>query len=53
MGSGGSVMTMKQKLLMLLVVILVIVALVATHVAGHLAFVLDNFFASILPMLNV
>ena len=44
---------MKQKLLMLLVVILVIVALVATHFAGRFAFVLDNFFASIFPPLNL
>ena len=46
-------MTMKRKLLVLLVVILVIVALAATHFAGHLAFVLDNFFASIFPILNL
>ena len=46
-------MTMKQKLLMPLVVILVIVALVATHFAGHLAFVLDNFFALIFPILKL
>lgn len=43
-------MTMKQRLLMLLVVILVIVTLVVTHVAGHLAFVLENFFACVLPV---
>jgi hypothetical protein len=49
----GNVMTMKQKLLMLLVVILVIVTLVVTHVAGHLAFVFENFFASGLAMLNL
>jgi hypothetical protein len=46
-------MTVKEKLLMLLVVILVIVALVATHFVGHLAFVLDNFFALIFPVLNL
>ena len=46
-------MTMKKKLLMLLVFILVIVALVVTHVAGHLAFVFDNFFASALPILKL
>ena len=46
-------MTMKQRLLMLLVVILVIVTLVVTHVAGHLAFVLENFFACGLPVLRL
>jgi hypothetical protein len=46
-------MTVRQKLLMVLVVILVIVTLVATHVAGHLAFVFDNFFASALPILKL
>jgi hypothetical protein len=46
-------MTMKEKLLMLLVFVLVIVLLVVTHVAGHLAFVIENFFASVLPMLNL
>jgi hypothetical protein len=49
----GSVMTLKKKLLMLLVVILVIVTLVATHLAGHLAFVVENFFATALPILNL
>jgi hypothetical protein len=53
MGSRGSVMTMKEKLLMLLVFILVIVALVVTHVADHLAFVLENCFALVFPMLNL
>ena len=46
-------MTMKQRLLMLLVVILVIVTLVVTHVAGHLAFVLENFFACVLPVFRL
>jgi hypothetical protein len=46
-------MTVRQKLLVVLVVILVIVTLVATHVAGHLAFVLDNFFASALPIFKL
>jgi hypothetical protein len=44
---------MKVKLLMVLVAILVIVTLVVAHVAGHLAFVLENFFATVLPMLNL
>ena len=44
-------MTTRKKLLMLLVFVLVIVLLVVTHVAGHLAFVIDNFFALALPML--
>jgi hypothetical protein len=46
-------MTMKEKLLMLLVFILVIVAFVVTHVAGHLMFVLENCFAFVTPMLNL
>ena len=46
-------MTIKEKLLMLLVFVLVIVILMVTHIAGHLAFVLENFFAFILPMLNL
>ena len=44
---------MKEKLLMLLVFALVIAVLVVTHVAGHLAFVIENCFASVLPMLNL
>ena len=44
---------MKEKLLMLLVFVLVIVVLVVTHVAGHLAFVIENCFASVFPMLNL
>jgi hypothetical protein len=46
-------MTMKEKLLMLLVFVLVIVALVVTHVAGHVVFVLENCFAFVAPMLNL
>jgi hypothetical protein len=46
-------MTMKEKLLMLLVFVLVIVVFVVTHVAGHLAFVLEHCFASVLPALNL
>ncbi len=46
-------MTRKEKLLMFLVFALVIVALVLTHIAGHLAFVIENFFASALPMPNL
>jgi len=44
---------MKEKLMMLLVFVLVIVVLVVTHVAGHLAFVLENCFAFVLPMLDL
>ena len=46
-------MTTREKLLMLLVFVLVIVLFVVTHVAGHLAFVIENFFALVLPMLNL
>jgi hypothetical protein len=45
-------MTMKEKLLVLWVLVVVIVAFVLTHVAGHLAFVLENCFALILPVLR-
>jgi len=49
---GGRVMTMKEKLLFLWVFVAVIVAFVLTHVAGHLAFVLENCFALLLPVLR-
>jgi len=45
-------MTMKEKLLVLWVFLMVIVAFVITHLAGHLAFVLENCFALILPVLR-
>jgi hypothetical protein len=45
-------MTMKEKLLVLWVFLMVIVAFVITHVAGHLAFVLENCFALVLPVLR-
>jgi hypothetical protein len=45
-------MTMKETLLVLGIFVLVIVAVVVTHVAGHLEFVLENFFALILPALR-
>lgn len=45
-------MTMKEKLLVLLVLVMVIVTLVATHVAGHLVFLLENCFALVLPILK-
>jgi hypothetical protein len=45
-------MTMKEKLLVLWVFLMVIVALVITHVAGHLAFVLENCFALLLAVLR-
>ena len=45
-------MTIKEKLLFLWVFVVVIVAFVLTHVAGHLAFVLENCLALILPVLR-
>jgi len=45
-------MTMKENLLMLWVFVMVIVAFMVTHIAGHLAFVLENCFALILPVLR-
>ena len=45
-------MTMKEKLLVLWVFLMVIVAFVITHIAGHLAFVLENCFALVLPVLR-
>jgi hypothetical protein len=45
-------MTMKEKLLVLCVFVMVIVAFVVTHIASHLAFVLENCFALILPVLR-
>jgi hypothetical protein len=45
-------MTMKEKLLVLWVFLMVIAAFVITHVAGHLAFVLENCFALVLPVLR-
>ena len=45
-------MTMKEKLLILWVFLMVIVAFVVTHVAGHLAFVLENCFALVVPVLR-
>jgi hypothetical protein len=45
-------MTMKEKLLVLWVFVMVIVAFVVTHIASHLAFVLESCFALILPVLR-
>jgi hypothetical protein len=45
-------MTMKEKLLVLWLFVMVVVAFVVTHVAGHLAFVIENCFAIVLPMLR-
>jgi hypothetical protein len=45
-------MTMKEKWLVLWVFVVVIVAFVITHVAGHLAFVLETCFAFVLPVLR-
>jgi len=45
-------MTMKEKLLVLWIFVMVIVAFVITHFAGHLAFVLENCFALVLPALR-
>jgi hypothetical protein len=46
-------MTMKEKLLVLWVFVMVIVVFVLTHVAGHLAFMLQNCLALVLPMLKL
>jgi hypothetical protein len=46
-------MTMKEKLLVLWVFVMVIVAFVVTHIASHLAFVLESCFALILPVKTV
>jgi hypothetical protein len=46
-------MTMKEKLLVLWVFLMVIVAFVITHVAGHVAFVLENCFALVLSVLRL
>jgi hypothetical protein len=45
-------MTMKEKLLVLWVFIAVIVIIVVTHIAGHLAFIVENCFAFVLPVLR-
>jgi hypothetical protein len=45
-------MTMKEKLLVLWLFVMVVVAFVVTHVAGHLAFVIENCFAIVLPLLR-
>jgi len=45
-------MTMEEKLLVLWIFVMVIVAFVITHFAGHLAFVLENCFALVLPALR-
>ena len=49
----GGAMTMKEKLLLLLLVVAVIVLLMLTHVAGHLAFVMENCFAAVFPALRM
>jgi hypothetical protein len=46
-------MTMKEKLLMLLIVMTVIGVLMLTHVAGHLAFLISHCFALVLPALKL
>ena len=43
-------MTMKEKLLVLWVFVMVIVVFVLSHVAGPLAFVLQNCLALVLPL---
>ena len=45
-------MTKTEKFLVLWLVAMAIVALVVTHVAGHLAFVIEKCFALVLPMLR-
>jgi hypothetical protein len=46
-------MTMKEELLVLWIFVTVIIALLVTHIAGHLAFVLENCIAFALPTLNL
>jgi hypothetical protein len=46
-------MTMTEKLLVLWVFVMVIVVFVLSHVAGHLAFVLQNCLALLLPILKL
>ncbi len=45
-------MTMKEKLLILWVFVMVIVAFVIARAADHLVFVLENYFALVLPVLR-
>jgi hypothetical protein len=45
-------MTRKDKFLVLWLLVMAIVAFAVTHVAGHLAFVVENCLAAILPMLR-
>ena len=45
-------MTMKEKLLMLWLFVVVIVTFVVTHMAGHLAFAIENYFAVVLSVLR-
>ena len=45
-------MTRKGKLLVLWILAVVIVAIVFTHFAGQLAFVIENCFALVLPVLR-
>jgi hypothetical protein len=52
MGSGGRVMTMKEKLLVLWLFVMVIVVFVVRHIASHLAFVIENCFAVVVPVLR-
>jgi putative flippase GtrA len=52
MGSEGRVMTIKEKLLVLWLFVMVIVAFVVTHIAGHLAFVIENCLAIVLAVLR-
>ena len=42
---GGRVMTMQEELMVFWVFAVVIVATVVSHVAGYVAFALQNFFA--------
>jgi hypothetical protein len=45
--------TRKGKLLVIWLLAVMIAAIVFTHFAGQLAFVIENCFASVLPMLRL
>ncbi|HEY4818289.1 MAG TPA: hypothetical protein VIH67_12730 [Candidatus Acidoferrum sp.] len=46
-------MTLKEKFLVLWLFVMVIVVFAVTHIAGHLASVVENCLAAISPMLNL
>ena len=45
-------MTLKTKFLVLWLFVMVIVAFAVTHIASHLAFVVENCLAAVFPMLR-